>query len=351
MQHLDDALIAEWVDGAVPPESPQHAAIAAHVEQCDECRARVDEERALAGHVRQLLGVAAPPERIPPFEEVLHRAGTTARPAPSSGFPWRRLAWAATLVVAGGVGWYARGLMTVSGGDGVAAPAQMTSRAATAPVETMLADSVAGQATVAAEPTAVGGVAQREEAPPPSRGAQAPPPQDAMASRVTGAEAQAADERVAARRDAAPLPAPAAIEPRPLGQVRERSGNELRMQKVAADLWVATTRTDAERVLGHALLTVPTIPIIAIDLAADSGAVRVRQSLDERTILELVQSRQADVPASAAEGVAARAAAPREEFTRSTPPTVEAVVDGIRIVLSGPVRPDSLRVLLGKVRG
>jgi hypothetical protein len=123
------------------------------------------------------------------------------------------------------------------------------------------------------------------------------------------------------------------------------------MQKVAADLWVATTRADAERVLGHALLTVPTIPIIAIDLAADSGAVRVRQSLDERTILELVQSRRADVPASAAEGVAARAAAPREEFTRSTPPTVEAVVDGIRIVLSGPVSPDSLRVLLGTVRG
>jgi hypothetical protein len=350
MQHLDDALIAEWVDGAVPPESQQHAAIAAHVERCDECRARVDEERALAGHVRQLLGVAAPPERVPPFEQVLHRAGTTARPAPSSGFPWRRLAWAATLVVAGGVGWYARGLVIPSGSDGTAAPAQMASRAATAPVETVPADSVAGHATAAAAPTAVGGVARREEAAAPGRSTQTPPPREAVADRVIAAEAQAADERVAARRDAAPPPAPAAVEPRPFGQVRERFENELRMQKVAADFWVTTTRTDAERILGHPLLTLPDRPVVGIELAADSGAVRVRQSLDERTILELVQSRQADVPTLAAEGVAARAAAPREGFARNASPTVEAVVDGLRIVASAPLSADSLRVLLVKLR-
>jgi len=349
MQHLDDALIAEWVDGAVRPESPQHAAIAAHVEQCDECRARVDEERALAGHVRQLLGVAAPPERIPPFEEVLHRAGTEARPARPSGVPWRRLAWAATLVVAGGVGWYARGLVMPTGGNGTAAPAQTASRVAAAPVETAPVDSVAGTAA-AAEPTAVGGVARREEAAATGRVAQSPPRQEAMADHVVTAEAEAADERIAARRDAAPPPAAAAVAAQPLGEARERAENELRMQKVAADFWFATTRTDAERILGHALLTLPDRPVVGIELAPDSAAVRVRQALDERTILELVQSRQPAARARVAEGLAAGVAEPREGFARTVPPTVETVVDGIRIVASAPLSPDSLRVLLNRLR-
>jgi cytoskeletal protein RodZ len=352
MQHLDDALIAEWVDGAVPSNSPQHAAIAAHVEQCDECRARVDEERALAGHVRQLLGVAAPPERIPPFEEVLHRAGAMPKSAPSPRFPWRRLAWAATVVVAGGVGWYARGLLIQSGAERGAVPAQTTSRETSELDDTAAPSSVPTQpAPVLEEAPAVGGVAARQEAAPaPGRDAAAAEPQDAAAKRLQAVHLEVADEQVAARRDAAPPAAPAAAEPRAFGQVSAPAENELRMQKAATESWIGTTRSEAERVLGHPLLLVEGLAVTGVQLAADSGAVRVRQSLAGGGTLELVLSRAAPPEPVVADAVAGAAAEPRERLARNAPPTVESVVDGVRVVLSGPVSPDSLRALLARLR-
>lgn len=347
MQHLDDALIAEWVDGAIPPESPHHAAIAAHVDQCDECRVRVDEERALAGHVRQLLGVAAPPERVPPFAEVLHRAGSAPRRAASAGFPWRRLAWAATVVVAGGVGWYARGALIASGGSRPAAPSQVSREAAAAPANAALSEVTRVPPDAVAESPAVGGITLREEAVPAGRGAEAARAKEAVTDQVAAAEADAADERAAARRDAA---APAPAEAQPLAQVSPTVANELRAQTTAVHLpWTVTTRSDAERVLGQPLLSVRTLPIAGIDLASDSGAVRVRQPLGDGATLELVQFPQAVT--DAAVGRAALAGAddqPRARPAPGAPSVLESVVEGVRVVVSGPVTLDSLRVLLGK---
>ena len=351
MQHLDDALIAEWVDGAIPPESPHHAALAAHVDQCDECRVRVDEERALAGHVRQLLGVAAPPERVPPFAEVLHRAGSAPERAAPRGFPWRRLAWAATVVVAGGVGWYARGALIASGGNRPTAPTQVAGReAAAAPAGAALLEATRVAPEAVAESSAVGGIARREEAVAADRGAQAAQTRETVAGQIAAAEAAAADERLAARRDAAPPAAPAPAEARPLAQVSPTVENELRAQKTAVRLpWTVTTRSDAERVLGHPLLSVRTLPIAGIDLASDSGAVRVRQPLGDGATLELVQ-----FPQAATDAVVGRAAVagavdePRERPAPGTPSVLESVVEGVRVVVSGPVTLDSLRVLLGK---
>jgi hypothetical protein len=338
MQHLDDALIAEWVDGEVPADSPRHAAIASHVEQCDECRARVEEERALAGHVRQLLGVAAPPERVPPFEEVLHRAGGTPRGARRAGIPWRRLAWAATVVVAGGVGWYARELTIASGSDAPTTPAPVVMRELAAPTEAARAEATSAPAEPV--PSAVGGAAQRQEAPTAGRAAQAAASEEIAADRADV-------ERLGVRRDAAVPAAPAAAEPRPLAQMAAPAENELRMQKVAAGPWIGTTRAAAERVLGHPLLVVDGLAITRVELAADSS-VRVRQDLGDGTALDLVQSRAAT--RVAAEAVADAAAEPRERLARAAPPAVDTVVDGVRVVLSAPVSADSLRVLLSKLR-
>ena len=353
MQHLDDALIAEWVDGAIPPQSPHHAAIAAHVDQCDECRVRVDEERALAGHVRQLLGVAAPPERVPPFAEVLHRAGSAPKHAASPRFPWRRLAWAATVVVAGGVGWYARGALIGSRRDGPTGVAQVASREpAAAPTEAALPEAARVPPVAVAESPAVGGIARREEVAAAGPGGQAAQAREAVANQVVTAEAQAADERVAARRDAGPPAAPSPADARSLAQVSGAAENELRAQKAAVHVpWTVTTRSDAERVLGHPLLSVSTLPVAGIDLASDSSAVRVRQPLGDGATLELVQFPEAAT--DAAMGRAAVAGAvdePRERSAPGTPSVLGSVVDGVRVVVSAPVTLDSLRVLLGKTR-
>jgi hypothetical protein len=168
------------------------------------------------------------------------------------------------------------------------------------------------------------------------------------ARREAAAERQVADEVVAARRDMAPPAAPAAAEARPVAQASAE--NEIRMQKVATDVWMTVGRSEAERILGHRLLTVPNLPIAAIEMAADTTTVRVRQDLGGGAALYLVQSRAAAPTAVVADAMAGAAAEPRERLARNAAPTVEGVVDGVRVVLSAPLSPDSLRVLLGTLR-
>src|SRR5207247_2452417 len=73
-----------------------------HLAQCPACRGRLDEERALITRAGELLALAAPPDReLPPFRRVLFRSPTRL---------WWKvrlpLAWAATLVLALGIGTY-----------------------------------------------------------------------------------------------------------------------------------------------------------------------------------------------------------------------------------------------------
>jgi hypothetical protein len=356
MQHLDDALIAEWVDGALADDSPQHGAIAAHVDECDECRIRVEEERALAGHVRQLLGVATPPDRTPPFEEVLYRAGSGPKRAPVRSIPvvWRRLAVAATVVVAGGVGWYARGL--VMGRSPVPAGPAVTADAV-APTggmsETGITDERDAQ-TVQPLASAAGkrlDVATAEAA---GRGAAVAEERAAVVGdtvrRAAAAERQAVDEIVAARRDAAPPAAPAVAQPSPMAQAVAPAENELRMQKLAAEPWGTTTRLAAERALGRSLLLVPDLRVVSIEMTPDGGAVRVRQDLGGGAVLELVQSRATDgAAAGLAIGALVADAEPRARMAAAPEAMETIVVNGIREVARAPVAADSLRVLVGKL--
>src|SRR3990172_7621032 len=100
MSHVDDGTLHAYLDGELAPAEAQ--GVAAHVAQCPACRTRVDEERALIARADQLLGLAVPPDRqVPPF-----RAGDSKPPA---RLWWRvrlPVAWAATIVLALGVGMY-----------------------------------------------------------------------------------------------------------------------------------------------------------------------------------------------------------------------------------------------------
>jgi hypothetical protein len=100
MSHVDEGTLHAYSDGELPPAEAQ--GVAEHVAHCPACRGRVEEERALIARADQVLALARPPERgLPAF-----RAGAQQLPIRR----WQQiqlpLAWAATVVLALGIGIY-----------------------------------------------------------------------------------------------------------------------------------------------------------------------------------------------------------------------------------------------------
>ena len=111
MQHPDDGLIEEYLDGELA--SPERTELEAHLAGCAACRERVETQRRFLAEASLLiedLGDLVPMVPVP--EEYLASAVGPAPDRlpsrPSALPPYRRLAWAATLVIAAGVG-YASG--------------------------------------------------------------------------------------------------------------------------------------------------------------------------------------------------------------------------------------------------
>ena len=101
MSHVDDGTLHAYLDGESTAVEREH--LEAHLAGCAACRARLEEERVLIERAGRLLGLAAPPEHaVPPFHEL-------RRPRHGGGGYRLPLAWAATLALAVGVGWYSRG--------------------------------------------------------------------------------------------------------------------------------------------------------------------------------------------------------------------------------------------------
>ena len=99
MSHVDEGMLHAYLDGELPVA--ERASLEVHLTQCDSCRARLAEERALRERSSALLGAARPLERpAPPFEQL--------RQAPRRS-PWRvrtSFAWAASIVLALAFGYY-----------------------------------------------------------------------------------------------------------------------------------------------------------------------------------------------------------------------------------------------------
>lgn len=105
MQHPDDGLIEEYLDGELA--SPERAELEAHLDGCAACRERVEASRRFLAEASQLIeDLGEPVPAIPLGGEFPSPA--PARPARPARPPYRQLAWAATLVIAAGVG-YASG--------------------------------------------------------------------------------------------------------------------------------------------------------------------------------------------------------------------------------------------------
>jgi hypothetical protein len=102
MSHLEEGTLHALLDGEIP--SSDLAPIQAHLAACAECRARLEDERGLFAEADALVDLLEVPAST---------GGARSKPVVS----WRRisrLAWAASVFAAIGLGYYARGLRPIS---------------------------------------------------------------------------------------------------------------------------------------------------------------------------------------------------------------------------------------------
>ncbi len=101
MPHVDEGTLHAYLDGELP--SAERKTVDAHLAECVSCRAMLAEERALLERASALLGAARPADRaVPPFEQL-------GIPRSRKRSPWHvrtPVAWAASIALALGVGYY-----------------------------------------------------------------------------------------------------------------------------------------------------------------------------------------------------------------------------------------------------
>jgi len=365
MSHVDEGTLHAYLDGELP--SSERRDLEAHLTQCAACKERLAEERALFERASALLGSARPVERpAPPFERL--------RPTPKRS-PWHirtPVAWAASIMLALGLGYYLREPVTdqaVSGlvsqhaapaaeeaktqaqepanADKLTSPVRQTQKSraldtraneVAAGVENASVDSLRrGEATsgvVASQPR----VYLRGAAP-------APPLADSIRLRdsalrlsevvIDGAPAPA--ERDRARLEAA-------------GARRDESRS---VRNLVATTWPIISRGKAASLLGDKPVGVPGLATRTIRRSpGPDSTVVVEQALDSATVIQIFQrpatARSADSAGFSVDGnrvareaAPAAAPAPTERLAR--------FVGKLRVEISGPVSADSLNRLLEQV--
>jgi len=243
MRHVDDGALHAWLDGELDAYPPREAAwIREHMEHCPECARRLEAERAIRDEAEGILaGAPVDMGRLPTLEEM--RARARAQDAGGAGgarVRARRMAWAASIILAAGAGWMANSLFPrlqdgrdpavqflrpaeealVPAGTGGEAPDEAMRSRVGEPEE---AAPAAGPTMEDAAPGPAGEAAEMAQAPPPSPVAAegagdtpekaAPSPQRRAQPETVSAEPTAVvAEREERARAADALDVPAAIQ-------------------------------------------------------------------------------------------------------------------------------------------
>lgn len=328
MSHVDEGALHAYLDGALDDLPAVEAArIRDHLAGCAACARRLEEERALRADAQAILAGAVPAlEELPPLEEL--RALARMREGPSAGARLRRVAWAASIVMAVGTGWLLRGSQGYRFDIPAGAPPATSleemeaSSQGSAPVAEV-APEQAGPATdeagVAAEPTPRRVTPTADPAATSVADAAATPVADPATNPVSGAPATRLEAALSAQsgRGGALVALQDSLEAR-MGEARVRvaeakSVEAAAPQPVAADpaptLAVSPLRTDVEpgfemprrrmvaqdltegfvrpAASGFAPLAVPGFRVIRVtsgDPGLPDGAVRILQILDGDTL-------------------------------------------------------------------
>jgi len=372
MPHVDEGTLHAYLDGELP--SAERKTLEAHLAECASCRATLEEERALLDRASALLGTARPTERpAPPFEQL----GVPRAPTRS---PWRvrtPVAWAASIALALGIGYYLRQPST---GPAASAPeqhdvalgqqaneearfAQPADRAdenrpapgtprshaaarAPSPVPAPAPSTVAAVAvsTPQAPPLAVArdiaeGVVKTAPVAKTDSGAASALIVDGVIVRQQSAASQS--------RNAAPAPAPA-LEymstdsltrgAAGVSQVTSRQSVELRGRATTTS-WPIISRGTARSLLGTDPVGLPGLARQIRRSPAADGTVVVEQRIDSATTIQIFQ-RQSGT--AALDSSAKAEIAPADRLAR--------YLGRLRVEISGPLSTDSLNKLLDQVQ-
>lgn len=283
MPHLDEGTLHALLDGEIP--SAELPPIQAHLGGCAECRARLAEEQGLLAESDRLIEVLELPEAAPAVAPV--------RTAPRRVWP-TRLAWAATLVLAAGLGYSVRG--------GPAGPAPAASR--DSGVELRTSEPAASPVPPAPEPENQ----SRDQAGSPAVRRAAPQKAGAGSEKAAVRNAAPAEEKaeqLVIRADTAPPPVPGAVQPpsRPaapttglgrVGALRQEAARLREMDPAGAlaDAFAVAqpaTLPEAMRVLGGSLRLIDGMIPDRLELLGHTVRVVYRTGFGELLLAQELQ--------------------------------------------------------------
>lgn len=346
MSHIDDGALHAYLDGE--STAVERERLEAHLAGCVACRARLEEEQALIERAGRLLGLATPPERAaPPFHELRRRRGGGGR----YRLP---LAWAATIALAVGIGWYSRGMFQTRYEEPPHAKVAVESP-----------DKVVRDRT-SALPTPSGRIEPQHDQP----AAVAPSPAPAPA--VSAGPSQLADRTAARAASAQPAPAASAVSrldaetARPVlrGEAAPSQAtgsgivltapevgivDEQRVHRMSTS-WPIIEPKRARDVLGEDPAVIPGYPVQTLrrNPAADEE-ILVEQLIDSGVVL--LFERRSEVDAFAGRPpLPTRPQAAGKATGRQAGERLARYVRSLRVEIAGPLSADSLSALLGLIR-
>jgi hypothetical protein len=347
MSHVDEGTLHAYLDGELP--STERAAVEAHLAGCAACRGNLTEERSLRERASAVLGAARPAERPAPPLDQLRREPKRS--------PWRvrrSFAWAASIALALGVGYYmSPNARAIPAADVANQPVAVAQHLADANDEEKDKSSVRATAPAPAPPRVYELRSARPEAEVARR--EAPRADSATAVARTNAAApapRAADsmrvETRVARDLFAPATAPAAGEPTIVvdGVVA---------QKLPATNWPVISRRMAKSILGEEPVGLPGLATRRFRrVPGTEGTIVVEQAIDSSTVVQIFQRPaypyDSTSSASANEGrLRPRGYAMEEQARERGNRLFARFVKGLRVEIMGPLSPDSLNRLLEQV--
>ncbi len=109
MSHVDDGALHAYLDGALEEYPIAEARrVREHLDVCAECSERLESARRVRSDAHAILSMAAPIADAPSIEELKSYAERTRKIPPRVPVHGRRLSWAASVILAIGVGWVMR---------------------------------------------------------------------------------------------------------------------------------------------------------------------------------------------------------------------------------------------------
>lgn len=395
MSHVSDGALHAYLDGE--SSEAQREEIERHLADCAACRERLEEATALGEGASELLAELEPVGvRAPSWREIEERA--EARRAAPPRRSWARigLAWAASIAIAFGVGWFSQ-LQMESPRGGALTGRRMEAPAAAVEPSREMAARIRGQvSSVESDRPMAEAKAEMPEAVPtttPAAGAGEVAGATRASEQVRQAETEqmlAADEDLPVSRDTTQLarktversddaavgreaPAAAPEEVDRVAELREatdaaafdRARRDFRAQNIAAAEGLADTpnlaatgsgfvsisEEAAPRWLGVQLLMLPDLERVRVEAGPAAvlesglaGRVAIRQvyRTDSGDELVLTQQWTGDLKPEETEPTLVVEPSGLKSYHWTRP--------GYRLALEGPVSADSLRALAERVR-